>query len=178
MHFIHTHILYTHTTCLDWITSLVSSNITEKHNQSKRWVVKPNPNRYIYNTTPSPKVKGHCRRGGRKIWESQRIEDFAVRLCSLRLPEATHIKSLQHDWTKAATDTESKQREPKGDLNPGRTAGIEGILREGERIFRGSSVWLVIWYQMANLLWFLNAFLYHLCLQNLLCPTASSWRDT
>lgn len=44
-----------------------AESITVNHNQSKCRIALCSPNGYIYNTTPVPKVPGHCGREGRTV---------------------------------------------------------------------------------------------------------------
>jgi hypothetical protein len=50
-----------------------------------------------YSTTPAPKAPGSLLKRGKKACASQRIREFAVRLCVLEMTEAIPIKSYQHD---------------------------------------------------------------------------------
>ena len=43
--------------------------------------MEPNPNGYIYKTTPTPKAQGTLQKQGQKDSKSQEIGEFAVRLC-------------------------------------------------------------------------------------------------
>lgn len=51
---------------------------------------------YLQNS-PVPKTQGTLRKGGWKVFKSQRIRQFSVRLCLLLISEATHLKYNQHD---------------------------------------------------------------------------------
>lgn len=49
---------------------------------------------------PVPKTQGTLRKGGWKVFKSQRISQFSVRLYLLLISEDTHLKSHQHDTNK------------------------------------------------------------------------------
>lgn len=67
------------------------------HNQSKCWVVKPSSNTYIYKRTPTPEAQGTLQKRRWRDCKSQRMREFAIKLCLLIMSEVAPIKSHPHD---------------------------------------------------------------------------------
>lgn len=65
--------------------------ITESHNPLKWRVVEPSWDGDMYKITPAPKAQETLGKRGQKEGKSQRIKEFAVRLCFLGTAEVnTH----------------------------------------------------------------------------------------
>lgn len=73
--------------------------ITENYNQIKCRVVKPSPNRHIYNAASALRLRDYCGMGGGK--REKKMKKFDVRLYLLAMSEKLYfIKSHQFGWAK------------------------------------------------------------------------------
>lgn len=68
-------------------------SITENHNQLNFHVLEPNPSRFIYKTTHTPKAHKTMWKGKQTVSKTLRMWEFALRLFLLVMPEADPIMS-------------------------------------------------------------------------------------
>jgi hypothetical protein len=66
-----------------------TETITENYNQSKCRDVETSSNGHLYKTAPTPMAQGTFQKEERKDCKSQRVKEFTLQFCLLRMSEAS-----------------------------------------------------------------------------------------